>query len=151
MKLTFSVKKNEGKKLSSTILLIKRHAKQRKAIYPTSSLQDDKVGHEKNFEIQTTSEDILRRTTQDIVGNLQTLANTFLDKYVNYNPIQPVVPDGKGLWKKTRKQKTEFQISVQILFVRGAEQDLLANPQDYEAIKKKMKFKLQVTKSTFAA
>ena len=74
--LTFSVKKNKGKnKLSSTILLIKRHAKQRKAIYPTSSLQDDKVRHEKNFESQTTSEDILRRTTQDQVGTLKTLGD----------------------------------------------------------------------------
>ena len=59
------------------MLLIKRHAKQLKAIYPTSSLRDDKVGHEKTFEIQTTSEDNLRRPTQDIVGTLQTPAYIF--------------------------------------------------------------------------
>ena len=97
--------KNKGKnKLSSTMLLIKRHAKQRKAIYPTSILRDDKVGHAKNFEIQTTSEDIVRRTTQDIVGTLDTCKHFFLNKYVDYNPIQPVVPERKGLWKETRKK-----------------------------------------------
>ena len=88
------------------MLLLTLHAKHRKAIYPSSSLRDDKVGYEKNFEIQTTSDDILRRTTQDIVGTLQTLRKIFLlHKYVNYNPIQPVVPEGKGLWKETRQQK----------------------------------------------
>ena len=74
----FRTKKNKGKnKLSSTMLLLTLHAKHRKAIYPSSSLRDDKVGHEKTFEIQTTSEDILRRPTQDIVGTLQTPANNF--------------------------------------------------------------------------
>ena len=37
------------------MLLKKLQAKHRKAIYPSSSLRDDKVGHEKTFEIQTTS------------------------------------------------------------------------------------------------
>ena len=79
MMLTFSIKKKNEKKnkLSSTMLLLTLHAKHRKAIYPSSSLRDDKVGHEKTFEIQTTSEDILRRPTQDIVGTLQTPANNF--------------------------------------------------------------------------
>ena len=59
------------------MLLLTLRAKHRKAIYPSSSLRDDKVGHEETFEIQTTSEDILWRPTQDIVGTLQTPANIF--------------------------------------------------------------------------
>ena len=52
---------------------------------------------------------------------------------------------------KKRAKRTEFQISVQILFVKGAEWDLLANPNDYEAIKKMLKVKLQVTIGTSTA
>ena len=75
-----------------------------------------------------------------------TCKHSLLHKYVNYNPIQSVVSEGKRLWKKTRQQKTDFQVSVQILLLEGKEQDFLANPQEYEAIKKMLEFKLKVKK-----
>ena len=104
--MLISNKKNTGKnKLSSTMLLLTLHAKHRKAIYPSSSLRDDKVGYEKNFRNSNYKWRYFAETNTGHSWNpTDTCIHFFLNNYVKYNPIQPVVPEGKGLWKETPKK-----------------------------------------------